>query len=75
VSSTVAIAGYSSFLVGAVLMGVLANYFGLRTALESVAVIGVADSLLAGLLMAARKPRTAPFPRTPTSGQVKGAER
>ena len=59
VTSTVAIAGYASFLVGPVLVGILAHAFGLRAALASVAVVGIVDSLLAGILMRVCRPRTA----------------
>lgn len=75
VTSMVAIAGYSSSLVGPVLMGVLADFFGLRAALVSVVVVGVAVSLLSGLLMAARRPRTVSFPHGRITSQVEGVER
>ena len=67
VTSTVAIAGYASFLVGPVLVGVLAQALGLRAALASVAVVGLIDSLLAGILMAhGRKRRLWASPYPPT---------
>ena len=67
VSSTVAIAGYSSFLVGPVLIGTLAQFFGLRAALVSVVFVGVVDSVLAWLLMATLKQRKAPSGLGPSS--------
>lgn len=51
VTSTVAIAGYASFLAGPVLIGLLANSFGLRIALMSVVVVGAVVSILAILLL------------------------
>ncbi|MEV0502632.1 MFS transporter [Streptomyces spectabilis] len=73
VSSTVAIAGYASFLVGPVLVGVLADLLGLRAALGSVVVVGVVISLLALLLKG--QPRRAPSAHDPVAGRLEGAER
>ncbi|MEW2528041.1 MFS transporter [Streptomyces sp. NPDC047071] len=73
VSSTVAIAGYASFLVGPVLVGLLADLLGLRAALASVVVVGVVISLLALLLKG--QPRQAGPAHEPVAGPLEGAER
>ncbi|QCX74134.1 Inner membrane protein YbjJ [Streptomyces sp. YIM 121038] len=73
VSSTVAIAGYASFLVGPVLVGVLADLLGLRAALGSVVVVGVVISLLA-LLLKGQSQQAGPV-HDPVAGPLEGAER